>query len=88
MVEQFRSPDKALFQIGLSTAREFPGSYVDKALAEELDRAEPDRAALIVVAMADRPETVVLPAVLKAAGSGPKPVRLAAIGRVGPSGRL
>src|SRR5262249_42225221 len=41
---------------------------------------------LVIVAMADRPETVVLPAVLKAAGKGPKPVRVAAInalGRVG-----
>src|SRR5579863_8222495 len=88
LLEQFRSPDKALFNIGLSTAREFPGSDVDKSLAAELARAEPDRAALIVLAMADRPETVVLPAVLKAAGSGPKPVRLAAIGalaRVGDS---
>jgi HEAT repeat protein len=83
LIEQIRSPDKGLFQLGLGTAREFPGSYVDKALAEELDRAEPERAALIVVAMADRPGTVVLPAVLKAAGSGSKPVRLAAIGALG-----
>ena len=83
LIEQLRSPDKSLFQLGLGTAREFAGSGVDKALAEELDRAESDRAALIVVAMADRPETVVLPAVLKAAGSGSKPVRLAAIGALG-----
>jgi HEAT repeat protein len=83
LLEQFRSPDKDLFQIGLSTAREFSGSEVDKALAAELVRAEPERAALIVVAMADRPATVVLPAVLKAAEGGPKPVRLAAIGALG-----
>ncbi len=88
LVEQLRSTDKALFNIGLSTAREFPGKAVDEALATELARAEPDRAALIVVAMADRPATVQLPAVLKAAGKGPKPVRLAALGalaRVGDS---
>lgn len=83
LLEQFRSPDNAFFQIALSTAREFPGSDVDKTLASELVRAEPERAALIVVAMADRPDTVVLPAVLKASGSGPKPVRLAAIGALG-----
>ncbi len=86
LLEQFRSPDKRLFQLALSTAREFPGGEIDKALAAELDGAAPDRAALIILAMADRPETVVLPAVLKAAGQGPKQVRLAAItalGRVG-----
>jgi HEAT repeat protein len=83
LLEQFRSPERALFQIGLSTAREFPGGEVDKALATEMARAEPDRAALIVVAMADRPDTVVLPAVLKAAERGPKQVRLAAIGALG-----
>lgn len=86
LLEQFRSPDKALFQLALGTAREFPGKEIDQALAAELDRATPDRAALIVTAMADRPETVILPAVLKAASSGGKPARLAAIdalGRVG-----
>jgi HEAT repeat protein len=86
LVEQFRSNDKGLFQIALSTAREFPGRNIDQALAAELDRAFPERAALIITAMADRPDTVVLAAVLKAAGAGAKPARLAALnalGRVG-----
>lgn len=86
LVEQLRSRDKASFQIGLSTAREFPGGEVDKALAAELEQLAPQRAALVVLAMADRPKTVVLPAVLKAAAGGAQPVRLAAIdalGRVG-----
>jgi HEAT repeat protein len=80
LVEQLRSTDKGLFQIGLTVAREFPGSEVDKTLAAELATASPEKAALIVSAMADRPETVVLAAVAKAAGSGPKPVRVVAIG--------
>lgn len=80
LLEQLRSPDKALLQIALSTAREFPGREVDQALAAELARATPERAALVVEAMADRKETVVLPAVLNAASRGPKPVRMAAIG--------
>ncbi len=42
-------------------------------------RATPERAALIVQAMADRPETVVLAAVLKAAEQGAKQVRMSAI---------
>jgi HEAT repeat protein len=86
--EQLRSTDRGLFQIGLSTAREVPGSQVDKALAAELDQAAPERAALIIAALADRqdgrpPEAVVLTAILKAAESGPKPVRLAAIAALG-----
>lgn len=79
LLEQFRSPDKTFFQLALGTAREFPGSELDKALAAELAKATPDRAALIVQAMADRPKTVVLPAVVKAAEQGPKEVRLSAI---------
>ena len=80
LLEQFQSPDKKLFQVALSTAREFPGGEVDKALAAEMVKATPDRAALMIQAMADRKETVVLAAVVEAAGSGPKPVRLSAIG--------
>ncbi len=83
LLEQFRSRDKALFQLALGTAREFPGSNVDQALVSEMTRATPDRAALIIQAMADRPKTVVLAAVIEAAGSGPKPVRLSAIGALG-----
>jgi HEAT repeat protein len=83
LVEQLRANDRDLFRIGLGTAREFPGDKVDQALAEELQDAEPAKAALIVTAMADRPETVKLPAVLAAAEKGPKPVRLAALSALG-----
>lgn len=79
LLEQFRSADKRFFQLALMTARDFPGGAVDDALAEELGRATPERAARLVHAMADREETVVLAAILKAAVQGPQPVRLAAI---------
>jgi HEAT repeat protein len=79
LVEILRSPEKNLFQLALSTAREFPGGAVDKTLAEEVSKLNPERGALLIVAMADRPETIVLPAVVKAAGAGPKEVRIAAI---------
>jgi HEAT repeat protein len=82
LVEQLKSQDKGLFQIALSTAREISGREVDQALAAELGSAFPERAALIVVAMADRPNTD-LPAVLKAAGGGHKQVRVAAISALG-----
>ena len=79
LLEQFRSPEKGLFQIALSTAREFPGGEVDSALAMEMAKAPPERAALMIQAMADRRETVILPAVLEAARQGPKEVRLSAL---------
>jgi len=79
LLEQFRSPDKRRFQIALSTAREFPGAQVDQALADELQHAAPERAALIVGTMADRPETVILAALVNAAAEGPPAVRLAAV---------
>jgi HEAT repeat protein len=79
LLELFQSPDKQLFQLALGTSREFPGTDVDKALVTEMTRTTPDRAALIVQAMADRSETVILSAVLNAAVEGPKPVRLSAI---------
>jgi HEAT repeat protein len=91
LIEQLKSPSKGLFYIALSTAREFPGGEIDEALATEMAKATPDRAALIIGAMADRTETVSLPAILKVAKSGPKPVRLAALhalGRVGNAASL
>lgn len=86
LLEQFRSKDKVFFQLALGTCREFPGSKIDQVLATELGQAAPERAALIVYAMADRPETVMLPALLKAAEKSPGPVQVAAVdvlGRVG-----
>lgn len=86
LLEQLQSPDKAMFQLALSTTREFPGNKLDKVLATEFAGLSPERAALTIQAMADRKDTVVLSAVLEAAARGPKPVRLAgieALGRVG-----
>ncbi len=88
LLEQFQSPQKPLFQLALTTAREFPGGDIDKALVAELKSTTPDRAALVVQAMADRPDTVVLAAVLKAAEQGPKEVRLSAIDALGRVGDL
>lgn len=79
LMETMQSDNKKLFQLALGTVREFPGGDVDKALATEVAKATPARAALIVQAMADRPDTVVLSAVLKAAEGGDKQVRLSAI---------
>ena len=71
LLEQLRSPDKALFGIGLRTARELPGRDVTEALAAELAACSPDRQSFLLLAMADRTDDAVMPAVLQAAGSGP-----------------
>ncbi len=86
LVELLRAPDRDLFRLSLTVAREFPGDQIDRALAEQLGQSSADRAALILQAMADRKETVVVPAIVKAASQGPKNVRLSALnalGRVG-----
>lgn len=79
LLEAFRSPDKKRFQLALSTVREFPGGKVDQAVANEIARLSPQRAALLIQAMADRRDTVVLASVLEAAERGDKQVRLSAI---------
>ena len=80
LLEQLRSPDKARFGIGLRTARELPGRVVTEALAAELARTSPDRQPYLLLALADRSDEAVLPAVVAAAGSGPQKLRLTAVG--------
>ncbi len=80
LVAQLRSADKAFFGIGLRVARELPGPEATEALAAELSRLAPGRRAMLLYALADRGDRKALPAVLAAAGSGPKAVRLVAMG--------
>jgi HEAT repeat protein len=79
LVEQLRSTDKGQFSIGLWTARELGGQDVTEALAAEVDRLNPDRQPLLLLALADRRDAAVLPAVLKAAQGGSAKLRLAAV---------
>ena len=86
LVENLRSKERVLFQIALATAREMSGREVDGVLATELALTSPEKAALVIQAMADRKNTVALPAIVDAAATGPKLVRLSALnalGRVG-----
>lgn len=79
LLDTLRSPDKAVFSIGLRTARELPGRTVTEALAVELARTPPDRASPLFLALADRSDKSVLPVVLATGRSGSKQLRLLAI---------
>ncbi|MCD6392609.1 MAG: HEAT repeat domain-containing protein [Planctomycetes bacterium] len=79
LIEQLRSEDKKRLGIGLRTARELGGRDVTGALAVELARLSPDRRPLLLLAIADRNDSAVLPTVRKAAEGGPKDLRITAI---------
>lgn len=79
LMEAFQSPDKKMFRLALSTVREFPGAEVDKVLASKLTDTTPERAAMMIQAMADRPDTVSLAVILKSAQTGDQTIRLSAI---------
>lgn len=88
LIEQLKSPDKALLGIGLRVARELPGRNVTEALAAEIKQAAPDRQGLLLLALADRTDAAVLPAVLDAAKSGSTHVRTVAAGVLQSSGNV
>ncbi len=79
LLEQLQSSDRALFGVGLRVARELPGEAVTKALAAELDRTKGDRQSLLLLALADRSDDSVLPAVVKAAEAGSPSLRVTAV---------
>ena len=79
LVEQLQSKDKKRLQIGLRTARELGGQKVTEFLAAELTELSPDRRPLLLLAIADRKDSAVLPTVLKAAAGNQKDLRITAI---------
>jgi HEAT repeat protein len=88
LVEQLRSSDKALFGIGLHTARELPGPKATEALIGEFQRAGADRQPVLLLALADRGDAAAMPTIVDAAKTGSKPVRLVAIGVLERSGNV
>ena len=68
--------------MGLSTARELTGSEVTAALVAELERATPQRQALLIHVLADRGDATALPAVLRTASRGAEKSRIAALAAV------
>jgi HEAT repeat protein len=79
LIEQLRSEDRNRLGIGLRTARELPGRDVTEALAAELARLSADRRPLLLLALADRSDSAVLPIVHEAAQSSSKDLRITAI---------
>ena len=79
LIEQLRSEDKERLSIGLRTARELGGRDVTEALAAEMTRLSPDRRPMLLLALADRNDSAVLPTVHKAAQSSQKNLRIIAI---------
>lgn len=79
LVEQLRSEDKKLFQLGLMVARELPGKAVADAVAAEMANAAPERGALLLSVLADREDVSASPVMIEIAKNGAKPTRIAAI---------
>jgi len=91
LLTQLRWPDKTMFSIGLSTARELPGRDVTEALAAELRHCSHERQSYLLLAIADRTDAAVMPTIMQAATTGPLKVRLTAVGildRMGKSSSL
>ena len=82
-VETLRSPDQALWAIGLSTARELPGQVVTEELAVELRQTPTARQVPLLLAIADRNDEAAADVLLTQARDGEKHLRLAALAALG-----
>lgn len=78
VLEAIRGADYALAAAAVRTAMEMPGAEITDALAAELPKAPAERQGLLILALADRGDPRVLPAVLQAAQSGDGPLRILA----------
>ena len=78
--------DFTLVCAAVRTAQEMPGPEITRLLAGELPALPADRQILLIQTLARRADTEALPALLAAARTGEKPVRLAAIRAVGEFG--
>ncbi|TWU33697.1 HEAT repeat domain-containing protein [Novipirellula artificiosorum] len=79
LIEQLQSDDRVMLGIGLTTARELSGEGVTAGLVEALDQVDAYRKELLILAMADRGDASVLPAMTQVAAEGEANVRVAAI---------
>lgn len=82
LLAELRASEKARFHMALRTARELPGRGVTQTLEAELERLASDWRLLLFLAIADREDDAVLPAVLRAAQGGFNQIRAAALERL------
>lgn len=80
LLDQLKSPDKTMVAVGLRVARELEGRGVTAALAAAMKQLDPSRQPLLLMAIGDRTDSAVLPAVRDAARAGSKELQLAAVG--------
>ncbi|MBM4046179.1 MAG: DUF1080 domain-containing protein [Planctomycetes bacterium] len=79
LVEQLRNEDLGAFATALRVAQELPSPEVTQALADELAKLPAERQLMLVQTLSNRGDRAALPAVLAAAKSDDKGLRMAAI---------
>ncbi|MFM7739909.1 MAG: hypothetical protein ACKO9H_10935, partial [Planctomycetota bacterium] len=95
LTECLNSSDEDLFRLGLKMARMLPGDEVSGVLSQATRSATPERAGLVLLALADRLTTMAtadqpadLSPLMAAAAEGAKPVRLSALNALGRLGNV
>ncbi|MCL4202878.1 MAG: HEAT repeat domain-containing protein [Pirellulaceae bacterium] len=78
LVQAIHGPDYALAAAAVRTAMESTDAEISDALLAELPKASAERQGLLILALADRGESRVLPIVLRAAQSGDGQLRILA----------
>jgi HEAT repeat protein len=79
LLDLLRSEDRERFELGLRVARELPGREATDTLVAELERMEPERQALLMLALMDRSDRPPVSLLAQAAERGSKLVRITAI---------
>ena len=79
LLEAVRGSDDALAAAAVRAAMELPEAEITDALAAELPKATGKRQGLLILALADRGDSRVLPAVLRAAQNGDGQFRILAL---------
>lgn len=84
--EYLKSKDYIMFSAAVQASAEMPGDKVTAALTGQLGKLSTDNQVLILGALAVRGDAAAIPAIAKAAKSGDKAVRIAAIEAMPPIG--
>jgi HEAT repeat protein len=86
LIEQLNSAEKEFFALGLQTLREFPGSAGDKALFAEIHKLSPEKGALVLQALVERPGPTSVDSILDIAQKEQGLVQIAAVKALGKMG--